>query len=93
MNYSNQHQTPTRTKQYQATSVSTLDHSGSKSDELSPAQRKRKKKTSKDIHQEVTSSIIEKLEQGVKPWSCPWRSTNNNLPINGVGVCQDSCHL
>jgi len=35
-----------------------------------------------DIHQEITNSIIEQLENGVKPWVCPWKESSNPFPIN-----------
>lgn len=35
------------------------------------------------IYSQVTSQIIEKLEQGIKPWSCPWvKSAQGGLPVN-----------
>ena len=27
-----------------------------------------------DVYEEVTNQIIDALEQGVKPWECPWQS-------------------
>ena len=48
-----------------ATSVSPLEQSGSSKTKFS--------KTKTDIYQTVTNSIIEALENGVKPWECPWK--------------------
>ncbi|MEG3589258.1 zincin-like metallopeptidase domain-containing protein [Citrobacter youngae] len=48
-----------------ATSVSPLDPSGSSKTKFS--------KTRTDIYQTVTDNIIAALEDGVKPWSCPWQ--------------------
>jgi len=37
----------------------------------------------KDIYQQITDSIIEKLQAGVTPWACPWdRSTVSVMPHN-----------
>lgn len=50
----------------------------------------------RDLYQEITDKIISVLEQGTKPWSCPWdRSGEFTLPINhssdefykGINVC------
>ncbi|WP_234498157.1 ArdC family protein [Vibrio maritimus] len=36
-----------------------------------------------DFYQEVTNQIIEALEQGIKPWSCPWEvSQASGIPSN-----------
>ena len=36
-----------------------------------------------DFYQEVTNKIIDALEQGVKPWQCPWREdVVVGLPLN-----------
>jgi antirestriction protein ArdC len=37
-----------------------------------------------DMYQEVTNQMIEALEKGVKPWVCPWETSNggSGLPIN-----------
>ena len=38
---------------------------------------------SSDFYQEITNQIIEALEQGVKPWVCPWDITvSSGLPQN-----------
>ncbi|KFA96686.1 ArdC family protein [Vibrio sp. ER1A] len=40
-------------------------------------------KPKKDFYQEVTNQIIEALEQGIKPWSCPWDVTQaSGMPTN-----------
>ena len=45
--------------------------------------KKTVKKTSRDFHQEVTNQIIEALESGIKPWTCPWDVTQSDgLPYN-----------
>ncbi|WP_045391704.1 ArdC family protein [Vibrio rotiferianus] len=37
----------------------------------------------KDFHQEITNQIIEALENGVKPWTCPWDvSCGSGIPVN-----------
>ena len=50
----------------------------------------------RDLYKEVTDKIISALEQGVKPWSCPWDRTGEfTLPTNqssgefykGINVC------
>lgn len=56
-----------------ATSVSPLEQSGSPKTKCS--------KTKTDIYQTVTDSIIEALENGVKPWVCPWR---HNGAVSGI---------
>lgn len=43
------------------------------------------KRPSRDIHQEVTNTIIEQLEKGTVPWLKPWDDSNNisfNIPKN-----------
>ncbi|WP_336993424.1 ArdC family protein [Lelliottia amnigena] len=59
-----------------ATSVSPLEQSGSSKTKFS--------KTRTDIYQTVTESIITALEDGVKPWSCPWQRVPgmSGLPTN-----------
>jgi len=59
-----------------ATSVSSLDPSGSSKTKFS--------KSKTDIYQTVTDSIISALETGVKPWSCPWQRVPgmSGLPSN-----------
>lgn len=38
-----------------------------------------------DVYAEVTSQIIEALEQGVKPWECPWQTNAAALPFRVTG--------
>ncbi|WP_444878349.1 ArdC family protein [Citrobacter koseri] len=59
-----------------ATSVSSLERSGSS--------KTKGVKNRTDIYQTVTDSIIEALEAGVKPWSCPWQRAPgmSGLPSN-----------
>ncbi len=38
----------------------------------------------KDIHQQVTDSIIAALELGVRPWECPWSQDVAQTPVNLV---------
>ncbi|WP_431786922.1 ArdC family protein [Vibrio harveyi] len=42
------------------------------------------KKTTRDIHQDITNKVIEALEKGYKPWSCPWDKTitDSAMPMN-----------
>lgn len=61
-----------------ATSVSSLDLSGSSKSKLSQS-----KMPKPDLYQTVTQSIIEALEAGVKPWTCPWERVGmSGLPAN-----------
>ncbi|GAB7221336.1 zincin-like metallopeptidase domain-containing protein [Vibrio owensii] len=48
------------------------------------AKKPTKPKVTRDIHQEITNKVIEALEQGRKPWICPWNKTINDtaMPIN-----------
>lgn len=59
-----------------ATSVSPLDPSGSS--------KRNFLKTRTDIYHTVTDNIIAALEDGVKPWSCPWQRVDgkSGLPSN-----------
>ncbi|CQH54191.1 DUF1738 domain-containing protein [Yersinia enterocolitica] len=61
-----------------ATSVSSLDPSGSSKTKFPETKNKT------DIYQTVTDSIISALEVGVKPWSCPWQRVPgmSGLPSN-----------
>ena len=38
----------------------------------------------KNLHQHITQQIIEQLEQGTKPWECPWihDQPSASLPVN-----------
>lgn len=38
-----------------------------------------------DVYTEVTNQIIEALEQGVKPWECPWQKDAAALPLRVTG--------
>jgi antirestriction protein ArdC len=38
-----------------------------------------------DVYMEVTNQIIEALEQGVKPWECPWQKNAAALPLRVTG--------
>jgi antirestriction protein ArdC len=35
----------------------------------------------RDLYQEVTNRIVSQLEQGVKPWTRPWKSTAHAAPM------------
>lgn len=78
----------THTKPSTATSVSALDQSGSNKNEMGKARNASKKRkvarVSKDMYQIVTDRVIAALENGVKPWACPWDRTNecSMLPMN-----------
>ncbi|TLS77203.1 ArdC family protein [Photobacterium damselae] len=77
----------TISNQLEATSVSPLEQSGSNKNESSKSKRKGKKrvaKVTKDMYQIVTDRIIAALENGVKPWACPWDKTQqcDMLPVN-----------
>jgi antirestriction protein ArdC len=59
-----------------ATSVSPLEHSGSPKTKFSESKT--------DFYQVVTQTIIEALENGVKPWVCPWKRKGavSGIPSN-----------
>ena len=38
-----------------------------------------------DVYEEVTNQIIEALEQGVKPWECPWQTNAAALLLRVTG--------
>ncbi len=38
-----------------------------------------------DVYEEVTNQIIAALEQGVKPWECPWHTNAAALPLRVTG--------
>ena len=38
-----------------------------------------------DVYEEVTNQIIAALEQGVKPWECPWQRNAAALPLRVTG--------
>jgi len=38
-----------------------------------------------DFYEEVTNQIIAALEQGVKPWECPWQTNAAALPLRVTG--------
>lgn len=73
-------------------SVSPLDPSGSPRPKFS----KTKNKGVPDLYQAVTNSIIKALEEGVKPWVCPWKRVarmsgipgnySTNLPYSGMNI-------
>ncbi|EGI25828.1 antirestriction protein [Escherichia coli TA206] len=71
-----------------ATSVSSLERSGSS--------KTKEVKNRTDIYQTVTDSIIEALEAGVKPWSCPWKRAPgmSGLPVNyATGVAYSGMNI
>ncbi|WP_208951058.1 ArdC family protein [Rahnella sp. ChDrAdgB13] len=74
----NLHTQTTAPNASQATSVSQLDPSGSSKPKFSTGKNK------PDLYQTVTDSIIEALEAGVKPWTCPWERVAgmSGLPAN-----------
>jgi len=39
-----------------------------------------------DIYQDVTDSIIEALEAGVSPWTCPWRCDGGRCLLTSIQV-------
>lgn len=68
-----------------ATSVSSLELSGSTKTKFSNGKGKPRASVAKtDIYQTVTDSIVEALESGVKPWVCPWvrNGVAAGLPAN-----------
>ena len=53
----------------------------------------RTKRAKRDVHQEVTDTIIKALEEGTAPWVKPWNASagfpvnaTTNKPYNGVNV-------
>src|SRR3546814_6235650 len=45
------------------------------------------KRTSRDVAAEITDLIIRKLEEGVPPWSRPWRSNGaGGRPVRHCGT-------
>lgn len=38
-----------------------------------------------DVYEEVTNQIIAALEEGVKPWECPWHRDTASLPLRSNG--------
>ena len=80
MTHSNNTQ-PTLTNQPKATSVSPLDQSGSSKNDAPKSKRKAVKV---DMYQKITDQVIAALENGVKPWVCPWEVTagQSGMPTN-----------
>ncbi|AZL83568.1 DUF1738 domain-containing protein (plasmid) [Aliivibrio salmonicida] len=78
----------TITKETEATNVSSFEQSDSSKNEMGKKRKISRKRAvvrvSKDIYQMVTDRIIAALENGVKPWACPWDRTNecSMLPMN-----------
>ncbi|MGR5465243.1 ArdC family protein [Photobacterium damselae] len=77
----------TISNQLEATQGVALSTQGSNKNESSKSKRKGKKrvaKVTKDMYQIVTDRIIAALENGVKPWACPWDKTQqcDMLPVN-----------
>ncbi|MGF1871982.1 ArdC family protein [Photobacterium indicum] len=74
----------TITTQQQATCVSPQAQSGSNKNVSSKRKPRRVSKVAKDMYQVVTDRIIQSLENGVKPWVCPWDRTQEctMLPMN-----------
>ena len=72
-----------------ATRVSPRDPSGSSKTKFSKT-----RKTTTDLYQIVTDSIIDSLESGVKPWVCPWKRASgmSGLPTNyATGTASGAC--
>ncbi|MBC7215300.1 ArdC-like ssDNA-binding domain-containing protein [Extensimonas perlucida] len=44
-------------------------------------------KQKRDLYAEVTERIVQTLEKGIRPWSCPWTrsSTGGILPRRHTG--------
>ncbi len=59
----------------------------------------RKHETMKtDIYAEITGKIVQQLEQGVRPWSAPWKANGNAgglppLPIRSCGKAYSGINL
>lgn len=41
-----------------------------------------KRKAKRDVHQEVTDTIVAALEAGTAPWVKPWNGTSDGIPCN-----------
>jgi len=78
----------TISNQPKATKLSNLESQATAKNEMGKARKASKKrklaKVSKDVYQIVTDRVIAALENGVKPWACPWDRTNecSMLPMN-----------
>ncbi|MPY24461.1 ArdC family protein [Shewanella sp. YLB-07] len=70
--------------------IETASHktqAGSPKSDISNSKRKTRakgKKSHTDLYQEITDQVIAALENGVKPWVCPWETSNGSsgLPVN-----------
>lgn len=76
----------THTNTHQA-AVSLKTQAGSPKPDISKSKKRKAKKVVKpafDMYQEVTNQMIEALENGVKPWVCPWKTSGGfgGLPVN-----------
>ncbi len=78
---------PTLTNLAEATNVSPLNKSGSSKKNVFNSKRKSRakgKRNTTDLYQVITDQVIAALESGVKPWVCPWETSNggSGLPVN-----------
>lgn len=70
--------------------IETASHktqAGSPKSDISNSKRKTRakgKNSYTDLYQEITDQVIAALENGVKPWVCPWETSNgcSGLPVN-----------
>ena len=78
----------THTKTHQS-AVSLKTQAGSPKPDISKSNKRKIKpkkivKPAFDMYQKVTNQMIEALENGVKPWVCPWNTSGGfgGLPVN-----------
>ena len=39
-----------------------------------------------DLYQEITDRVLALIDQGVKPWECPWVKSGGGIPVNSTGA-------
>src|SRR5262245_39399150 len=71
-----------------AADVGAVEVLGASSDSTVPpfnTTRRKEEVMTRDIHHEVTNSIIAELKTGARPWVKPWSETPGlNIPANAV---------
>ena len=84
MTYSPTINTTITAQQTTTKGVALRTQGSSKNESSKRKSKKRVAKVAKDMYQIVTDRIIAALENGVKPWACPWDRTQqcDMLPMN-----------
>ncbi|MBY3790695.1 DUF1738 domain-containing protein, partial [Photobacterium carnosum] len=84
MTYSSTINTTITAQQTTTKGVALRTQGSSKNESSKRKSKKRVAKVAKDMYQIVTDRIIAALENGVKPWACPWDRTQqcDMLPMN-----------